>query len=86
MSDRSGCGLVELAVLENLELLASGRPGRHVKTSRVLAEVDKGLGLGPRYGYQVLVDLARPWSVALRLVSGHGNFGDRMFPEPAGAR
>jgi len=86
MSDRSGCGLVELALLENLEALTAGRRQRHVKTSRVLAEVEKLLGLGPRYGYEVLVDLARPWTIAMRLVEGQGNFGDRMFPEPASAR
>ncbi|MGN6677259.1 MAG: hypothetical protein ACTHKL_05690 [Streptosporangiaceae bacterium] len=86
MSDRSGCGLAELAVLESLEALTAGRrPQHHVKSSRALADVDERIGLGPRYGYQVLVDLARPWTVAVRLVSRRGNFGDRAFPEPAGA-
>jgi hypothetical protein len=86
VSDRSGCGQAELAVLESLESLTAGRrPRHHVRSARALKALDERIGLGPRYGYQVLVDLARPWTVAVRLVSGRGNFGDRVFTEPAGA-
>jgi hypothetical protein len=42
------------------------------------------LGLVPRYGYEVLADLARPWTVPARLVAGMGNFGDRTFADAAG--
>jgi DNA gyrase/topoisomerase IV subunit A len=86
VSDRSGCGLVELALLESLDRLTAGRrPQHHVRSARALAGVDDRIGLGPKYAYQVLVDVARPWTVAVRLVSGRGNFGDRVFPDPASA-
>jgi hypothetical protein len=39
MSDRSGCGLVELAVLESLEVLTAGRRPQH----NVLGRVTSGL-------------------------------------------
>jgi hypothetical protein len=84
VSARSGCGLVELAVVESIAALTAGkRPWYHVTTSRALADVEERIGLGPRYGYRVLIDLARQWTVAVRLISGRGNFGDRAFPEPA---
>ena len=83
MSDRSGAGLVELAVLQELKALTAGRPQAHVPSARALAEIEERIGLGPRYGYQVLADLARPWTIPVRTVSGLGNFGDRDFPEPS---
>jgi hypothetical protein len=86
MTDRSGCGLVELAVLQSLEALTAGRPRAHVISARAVAAIDERIGLGPRYGYQVLLDLARPWTVAVRLVSGRGNFGGRGFDPPAADR
>jgi hypothetical protein len=51
-----------------------------------VAGVEERIGLGRRYAYQVLIDLAQPWILALRLVSGHGNFGDRSFGEPGRVR
>jgi hypothetical protein len=48
----------------------------------VLEEFEGRIGLGPRYGYEVLVDLARPWVVPVLLVAAQGNIGDRTFPEP----
>lgn len=86
MTDRSGCGLVELAVLQSLEALTAGRPRAHVISARAVAAIDERIGLGPRYGYQVLLDLARPWTVAVRLVSGRGNLGGRGFDPPAADR
>lgn len=83
MSDRSGTGLVELAVLQALEALTAGRPQAHVTSARVLTEIEERVGLGPRYAYQVLADLSRPWTVPVRTVSGRGNFGDQDFPEPS---
>src|SRR5437870_793334 len=85
MTDRSGCALVELTVLQSLEALTGSRPGMHVKSSRVMAAVEERIGLGPRYGYQVLVDLTRHWMVPAPLVSGAGNFGGRDYNEPPAA-
>ncbi|HEY1619728.1 MAG TPA: hypothetical protein VGG25_19055 [Streptosporangiaceae bacterium] len=75
MSDRSGLGLVELAVLETLDSLTDGRPRAVPASSRITAEVERKIGLGPRYSYEVLLDLARHWTVPLRLVSFRGNYG-----------
>jgi hypothetical protein len=83
VSDRSGAGLVELAVLQTLEALTAGRPRAHVSSARALAGIEERIGLGPRYGYELLADLARPWMIPIRTVSGLGNFGDRDFPQPS---
>jgi len=83
VSDRSGAGLVELAVLQTLEALTAGRPRAHVSSARAVAGIEERIGLGPRYGYQLLLDLARPWMIPVRTVSGLGNFGSQDFPEPS---
>jgi DNA gyrase/topoisomerase IV, subunit A len=75
MGERSGVGLVECAILEALDS-PGGRPG-YRRNSRVLAAVEDRIGLAPGYAYEVLVDLARPWTMPLSLVSGQGNFGSR---------
>jgi len=86
MTDRSGCGRLELAVLQALEALAAGRPGAHVTSSRAVAGIEERTGLWPRYGYQVLIDLVVPWKLAVPLVSGQGNFGGRDYDPPAADR
>jgi hypothetical protein len=83
MGDRSGVGLVELAVLETLGALVGGRPRAYVQTAAVVAGTEERIGLGPRYGYEVLTDLVRPWIMPIRLVAGQGNFGDRSSPDSA---
>jgi hypothetical protein len=83
VSDRSGVGLAELAVLQTLEALTVGRPQAHVSSARAVAGIEERIGLGPKYGYDLLADLARPWMIPIRTVSGLGNFGDREFPEPS---
>jgi hypothetical protein len=80
MGDRSGTGLVELAVLEAVDTLVAGRPRAFIRSAKVLALLEENIGLGPRYGYGILVDLARPWTIPVRLISPQGNFGDRIFP------
>jgi hypothetical protein len=47
----------------------------------VLPAVDDRIGLAPGYAYEVLVDLARPWMMPLRLIEGQGNFEN--FPPNA---
>jgi hypothetical protein len=83
VSDRSGVGLVELAVLQTLEALTAGRPRAHVSSARAVAGIEERIGLGPTYGYELLADLTRPWMIPIRTVSGLGNFGDRDCPEPS---
>lgn len=85
MSERSGCGMIELAVLESLAALTADDPDFYVESARALAGIEDRIGLGPRYGYRVLRDLAYPWMMAAQLVAAMGNIGDRSFPEPAEA-
>jgi hypothetical protein len=84
VSDRTGSGLVELAILETLSAATGGRPQAHVVSTKAVAGIEERIGLGPRYGYEVLLDLARPWIVPMPTVSVAGNKGDRDFPEAAG--
>jgi hypothetical protein len=76
MSERSGLGLTELTVLEALDALTSGRPRAFPSCAKVLGEIDRRIGLGARYGYDLLLDLARPWTVPVRLVAFRGNYGE----------
>lgn len=47
MSDRSGVGLVEVAILESLEALRASAGAPHVKCSRVVAAAEERIGLAP---------------------------------------
>ena len=77
MGERSGVGLVECAILEALDALGAQPGRRHRRNARVLAVVEDRIGLAPGYAYQVLLDLARPWTMPLSLVDRQGNFGSR---------
>lgn len=57
----------------------------YAESARALTGIEDRIGLGPRYGYQVLRDLAYPWMMAAQLVAAMGDTGDRSFPEPAEA-
>jgi hypothetical protein len=80
VGERTGVGVVELAVLEALDGL---RPRGYRKSARVLAAVERSTGLAPGYSYQVLVDLALPWKMPVPLVTRQGNFGSRGNDPPA---
>jgi hypothetical protein len=84
MGERSGVGLVELAILEALDARGAGPRGRHVKCLKVLLAMEDEIGLARGYGYQVLVDLTQTWKLPIPLVDGHGNFGS-PDDEPASA-
>lgn len=60
MGDRSGLGVAEVAILGAVQ--TSGFTG----CAKALARVEAAIGLAPGYGYEVLVDLARPWTRAGR--------------------
>jgi DNA gyrase/topoisomerase IV subunit A len=83
MSDRSGIGMVEIAILEALESLGARADDPHVGNAGVLAEVERRIGLAPGHAYPVLADLARQWTVPVRLVQGQGNYGELRDDEPA---
>jgi hypothetical protein len=77
MGERTGTGVVECAILEALDSLGA-RSGQHYcKNSTVLAAVEERIGLAPGYAYEVLLDLARPWTMPVSLVTGRGNLGSR---------
>jgi hypothetical protein len=80
MSERTGLGIVEIAILEAVET------SRYVKCANALARVEERIGLAPGYAYEVLVDLARPWSMPVNLVRGQGNFGSRGIDPAANFR
>jgi hypothetical protein len=80
MSERTGLGVVDIAILEALDT------SQYLRCSRALASVEERIGLAPGYAYQVLVDLARPWTMPINLVHGQGNFGSRGNDPPANFR
>src|SRR5258707_7028792 len=86
VSDRTGSGLVELAVLETVGAATAGRPRPHVVCAEAVAAIQERIGLGPRYGYEVLLDMARPWIIPVPMISVVGNKGDRNLPEASAPR
>lgn len=84
VSERTGIGLVDAAVLDALGTLGA-RPDRgFMRCSRVLAFLRERIGLAPEHGYGVLLDLALPWKIPVPLVSGQGNMGAAPGDQPAG--
>jgi DNA gyrase/topoisomerase IV subunit A len=80
MSERTGLGVVELTLLEALETT------EFLRCDKALASVEERIGLAPGYAYEVLVDLARPWTMPVNLIQGQGNFGCRGNDPPANFR
>ncbi len=83
VSERSGVGTVELAILEEISALGALPDRGYIKSVRVNTAVQARIGLAPRYSYRILVDLAQPWQLQLPLVDGRGNFGGRGDDPPA---
>ncbi len=83
MSERSGIGAVQIAILEAL----AAQPGRGFQPNgKLLNEAEDRIGLAPWYAYPVLVDLALPWQMPVTLIEGHGNYGSRGNDPPASRR
>jgi len=80
VTDRSGLGVVDLAVMETLDAMGAGADGSYRKSGIVLDELDTRFGIGPGYGYPFICHLCRPWTVHLRIVEFHGNVGSLDFP------
>jgi DNA gyrase/topoisomerase IV subunit A len=75
LSDRTGLGAIERAVLEALDDLEA-RPDRpHRKSANMMGRVYDASGIGPRFAYETACVLAAPWLVHLRLIDFHGNLG-----------
>ena len=86
MGQRSGVGLVESAILAALDSVGAEPGSRHRMSSRVLATLESATGLAPGYSYEILVDMATPWTMPIVLVSGQGNFGSRGSDPAASPR
>jgi hypothetical protein len=80
VTDRSGAGPIELATLLDVGAAAGARPGQYISCVGVLPVIEEHTGLGPRYAYEALLDMARPWVIAVPLITVQGNMGDRDFP------
>lgn len=80
MSERTGLGPVEEALLLTLDDTGAGPERPHVKSAHVLAQLERHFAMAPSYGYQVACDLAHDWAVWLRLLDGRGNFGSPDQP------
>jgi len=86
MGERSGLGLVECAILEALDSLHANPEGQYRPNAQVLAVVEDRIGLAPGYAYEVLLDLGRPWTMPVNLISRCGNFGGRGHDPAANFR
>ena len=83
MGQRSGVGMVELAILEALDARRAWPGRRAVPCRKVLAALEDELGLARGYAYQVLIDMALPWKMRVPLVERQGNFGGRGNDPPS---
>ena len=75
MGQRSGVGLVELAILETLDARRARPGGRAVRCEKLLTALEHEIDLDRDYAYQVLIDLAQSWKLPVPLIEGIGNFG-----------
>src|ERR1035437_5393347 len=74
MSERTGLGPLELAVLRSVSATA-GPTGRHALTTAVLEHLEAVEGIGPAYGLTVAADLGSSWRGHLCLLDLEGNWG-----------
>jgi hypothetical protein len=86
VGQRSGVGVVELAILEVLDARRAGPGRRAVQCEKVLAALGDEMGLDRKYAWQALIDVTQPWKLPVPLVDGIGNFGSRGSDPPAGPR
>jgi hypothetical protein len=80
VTDLSGIGPIELATLRAVDAPNARRPAHYLVSSQAVREMEAATGLGPRYAYDVLLDLARPWMINVPLIDPQGNIGDLDFP------
>jgi DNA gyrase subunit A len=76
-------GVVERSVLEALDQLGARPDGHHVKCAKTVRQLERELGVNPRFGYQSLCALAQPWLQNVPLVDFHGNWGSTSDPPAA---
>lgn len=72
MSDRTGLGPLEVALLRTVEALADRAP---VRTTAALDRLESNEHFGAVYAVRAMQHLGAPWCVHLRLLDLHGNWG-----------
>jgi DNA gyrase/topoisomerase IV subunit A len=85
VSALTGLGPIEVGVLEACDRCGAGRAAPYRKSALIVGELYDATGIGPRIGYEVLCDMARPYISHLALIDFHGNFGSVEF-SPASPR
>jgi hypothetical protein len=80
VTHRSGTGPIELAILQAAGSQAAASSYPYIGCAHLLPVIERNTGLGPRYAYEALLDLTRPWGIPVPLISVQGNIGDRDFP------
>lgn len=81
MTEATGLGPVELAVLDSIESLTAD--GRHARTDRVLDDLERRHHVGARYAVTVVQDLGVAWRTLVHLVDLEGNWGYGVSDEMA---
>ena len=86
MATVTGLATIERLLLDELynPKVTRGRP-RFRRTDDMLTSLSASHGVHPRDGYNVALDLCRPWVAQLRLLEINGNIGTLEF-DAAGAR
>jgi len=79
VSERSGLSDLDVALLDAMVDLGAFADRPHGKSARVLDELYRTTGIAPRYGYEVMCNLAVPWLVNVPVLDPHGNFGSPDF-------
>ena len=74
MTERTGLGPLELAVLRSVSATA-GPSWRHCRTTKTLEHLEAVESIGPAYGLPVLADLGSSWRVHLPLIDLLGDWG-----------
>ena len=82
MTDRTGLGPLEVALLGATAAMQAGRDAP-VRTTDVLLECERADGYGPSYALPVLRDLGTWWRTHLNLFELHGNWGTVDGDPPA---
>lgn len=77
MSQRSGLGVLEVAVLTAVAEVGGMPEAGRRRTTRVLEQLERQDGLGARYLYPLLQDLGAPWRLHLPLLDPYGNWGSQ---------
>jgi hypothetical protein len=86
VSPRTGLGALEVAVLAAVAEVGGAPEAEYPWTPRILDVLERDQGIGGRYAYPLLQDLAAPWRLHLPLLDPRGNWGSQHGDPAAAAR